>query len=451
MKKNAYSAAILCCFLLPGIRVASAQNPLILDQFTADPSARVFDGRVYVYPSHDLLAGEGRGRAGWFCMADYHVFSSEDLARWTDHGVIVSQNAVPWADSTAYSMWAPDCIRRNGRYYFYFPAMGKNKGAGMGFGMGVGVAVSDSPAGPFRPEPEPIAGVSGIDPNPFIDRDGQAYLYWGGMRGLFVAKLKDSMLELASEPRPIKDLPEGMKEGPYLFERNGVYYFTFPHVSKKTEELAYATGDNPMGPFTYRGVIMDESPTGCWTNHHSIIEYRGQWYLFYHHNDLSPNFDKNRSIRADSLFFNEDGTVRKVIPTFRGVGVTDASRKIQIDRYSAKSAEGASIAFVDTLRKQEGWKAILKTKDAWIRYNSVDFGSRDRTALSMMAASEKGGAVAIRIDSTDGPLVGRIDVPFGADWSLLRSSVSRIPTGVHHLVVMSVGENPVEIDWLSFE
>ncbi len=113
-----------------------AQNPFIMDQFTADPSARVFEGKVYVYPSHDILAGEGRGRPGWFCMEDYHVFSSPNLTDWIDHGVIVSQNKVNWVDSTSYSMWAPDCITKNGKYYFYFPSRPKKGGF---FSIGVAV------------------------------------------------------------------------------------------------------------------------------------------------------------------------------------------------------------------------------------------------------------------------------------------------------------------------
>ena len=356
MKKYAYCASILSWCLLLDINRVSAQNPLILDQFTADPSARVFEGKVYVYPSHDIPCQKGQGFIG-FCMADYHVFSSKNFIDWEDHGVIVSQDKVEWVDSTRYSMWAPDCIFKNGRYYFYFPAISREKSFQKR--QAIGVAVSDKPYGPFKPELKPIDGVYGIDPNPFIDKDGQAYIYWAAGQQLFMAKLKDDMKELASEPQMVKELPAKFKEGPYLFERNGIYYFTFPYVPNTTERLVYAMGDNPMGPFKYTGVIMDESPAGCWTNHHSIIEYKGQWYLFYHHNDLSPDFDKNRSIRADSLFFNEDGTIQKVIPTLRGVGITDAARKIQIDRYSAISKEGASIAYLDTVRKQEGWKTRL--------------------------------------------------------------------------------------------
>ncbi|HSC39519.1 MAG TPA: family 43 glycosylhydrolase, partial [Chitinophagaceae bacterium] len=326
---------------------ALSQNPLIRTMYSADPSARVFGDRVYVFPSHDILASEGKGRPGWFCMEDYHVFSSANLTDWTDHGVIVSQTTVPWVNPEGYNMWAPDCIERNGKYYFYFPT-GARDTVAYGRGFNVGVAVADRPEGPYTPQPTPVKGIRGIDPNVFIDKDGQAYLYWSA-GNIYGAKLKENMLELASDPVILKELPgKGLKEGPYLFERNGIYYMTYPHVENKTERLEYAIGDNPLGPFKVTGVIMDESPTGCWTNHHSLIQFKNQWYLFYHHNDYSPRFDKARSIRADSLFFNADGTIKKVIPTFRGIGVTNASEEIQPDRYSRLSDKGASIAFLDT-------------------------------------------------------------------------------------------------------
>ncbi len=196
----------LLIFQTVAVNQSYAQNPIIRDQFTADPAARVFNGSVYVYPSHDILAKEGKGRPGWFCMEDYHVFSSENLTDWTDHGVIVSQNNVKWVDTTSYSMWAPDCIFRNGKYYFYFPANNKDTTINGRKTFSIGVAISDKPEGPFIPQPEPISGFAGIDPNVFIDKDGQAYLYWA-MGKIFVARLKDNMLELASEPQVVEACP----------------------------------------------------------------------------------------------------------------------------------------------------------------------------------------------------------------------------------------------------
>jgi hypothetical protein len=435
---------LLCTF-----NNTSAQNPFIQNQYTADPTARVFNGKVYVYPSHDILSSKGKGRIGWFCMEDYHVFSSENLTDWTDHGVIVSQNKVKWVDSTTYSMWAPDCIFRNGKYYFYFPAPAKDPIYGRG--STVGVAISDNPYGPFIPQPVPIDKVHGIDPNVFIDKDGQAYLYWSS-RGFNVAKLKENMLELASEvQQPVAFPQTGLIEGPFLFERNGIYYMTYPHVQNKIERLEYATSNNPMGPFTYGGVIMDESPTGCWTNHQSVVNFKNQWYLFYHHNDLSPKFDKNRSVRVDSLFFNNDGTIRKVIPTLRGVGLTSATHKIQIDRYSLISEKGASISFLDSLNTFGGWKTVLSTKAAWIQYNSVDFGKNKLKKATIQAFSKTGGTLHIRLDNINGPVIAKIEIPKGKEWSLGSYALSKYYPGIHNLVVQLLDDSNVEINWVNFK
>lgn len=433
--------------LLSSVNTTLADNPFIMDQFTADPTARVFDDKLYVYPSHDLPPAPGRGRADWFVMEDYHVFSSQNLMDWKDHGVIVDQQHVEWVNPTSYSMWAPDCIARNGKYYFYFPARGKDASAR---GSRVGVAISDTPVGPFKPEAKPIDGVVGIDPNVLIDKDGQAYLLYS-LNRIFIAKLKQNMLELDS-PSAVIELPKvGLIEGPFLFERNGTYYLTYPHVQNKTERLEYATGSSPTGPFKWAGVIMDESPTGCWTNHHSIVEFKGQWYLFYHHNDLSPKFDKNRSIRADYLSFNDDGTIQKVIPTLRGVGIANARSRIQIDRYSAISSQGVSLSFLNDDNKHEGWKVALGQKDAWVQYNRVDFGNAGLKSVKIRGASSTGGPIEVRLEKPDGPLLGRVAVPNGSEWNTITGELEQVPVGVHDLVVRLPQEGNVDVDWISFE
>jgi hypothetical protein len=426
---------------------SSAQNPFIMDQFTADPTARVFNGLVYVYPSHDILAKPGRGRIGWFCMEDYHVFSSSNLTDWTDHGIIVSQYKVNWVDSTSFSMWAPDCIERNGKYYFYFPS---NPKASYGKGFAIGVAIADNPSGPFTPQPDPIKNVHGIDPNVFIDKDGQAYLYYAENK-IYAAKLKENMLELASEPVVIGDLPtKGLVEGPFLFERKGKYYLTYPHVQNKIERLEYAMADNPMGPFKIAGVIMDESPIGCWTNHQSVVEFKNQWYLFYHHNDFSPKFDKSRSIRIDSLFFNEDGTIRKVKPTLRGVGLTPATSEIQVDRYSDLSDSGASIDFLDPLNTFKGWKTILNKPEAWISNNSVVFPIKKFKSVQVKASSLTGGTLQIRLDKSAGTLIAEIKVPGGNSMSIIDASLLNYKDGMHNLFIKLKDNKSVEIDWIKF-
>ena len=440
MNRSSYYPLILITFFLFGADCALAQNPLIMDQFTADPTARVFEGIMYVYPSHDIPASPGKGRANWFVMEDYHVFSSENLTDWTDHGVILTQTDVPWLGRESFDMWAPDCVFRNGKYYFYFPTGGR-----------IGVAVAERPFGPFKPEEQPINGVRGIDPCVLIDKDGTAYLYYS-MNAIFVARLKDNMVELDSPVQKIANLPtEGLVEGPFVFERKGVYYLTYPHEVGGAERLEYATGSSPMGPFEQKGVIMDKSASGCWTNHHSIVEYKGRWYLFYHDRDLSPDFDKNRSIKADYLFFNQDGTIRKVTPTHRGVGISDALREIQIDRYSAVSPEGVSVTFMDPDQKQNGWKAVMRGQNAWVQYNRVDFGDRKLSAVVVNALSSTGGSIEIRIDRIDGPLIAKVEITHNTDWNVARSTLSESPAGIHDLFVILKDKKNVEIDWVKFE
>ncbi len=436
-----------------------AQNPIIRDQFTADPTARVFEGRVYMYPSHDIYPPESQ-RQDWFNMADYHVFSSDNLVDWVDHGKIVDQATVPWVNGAGYSMWAPDCIEKDGKYYFYFPAPFDPR---LGRGNAIGVAISDTPYGPFVPEPMPIEGVGGIDPGLFIDpADGKAYITWAG-GGLRIAKLKDNMTELDGEPQVV-ELPQGggLKEGPFMFERNGKYYYTFPWVvNNTTEALCYSMGDSPMGPFEYKGVIMDEHANGCWTNHHSLVEFKGQWYLFYHRNDYSPHFDKNRSARIEKVFFNEDGTIQKVAPTERGVGISDARKEIQIDRYSALGA-GSSIEFLQRWTNTwAGWKAIMPRAGAWVQYNDVDFGTGVKRAQARILAPN-GGSFKVLTGSPDGPAAAEFTVPAGnPEWMVVEAAVTATPDGVRNIVVQNTSAAPqqegqrarqiqVEIDWIKF-
>ncbi len=417
-----------------------ATNPLIMDQFTADPTARVFEGKIYVYPSHDIPASPGRGRANWFVMEDYHVFSSANLTDWTDHGVILNQTNVPWLNRASFDMWAPDCVFKNGKYYFYFPAGGK-----------IGVAVADKPYGPFKPEEKPLAGAGGIDPGVLLDKDGSAYVFWARGR-ISVAKLKDNMLELDGQPQVITNLPTaGLIEGPFPFARNGIYYLTYPHVQNKIERLEYATSTNPMGPYKQAGVILDEAASGCWTVHQSLVEYKGQWYLFYHDKDLSPNFDKNRAIRADKLFFNEDGTIQKVIPTLRGAGIVDAKGKIQIDRYSAISKEGVAVSFLEATNTFAGWKISLNGKNTWVQFDRVDFGKSGLKSVNLRAASSTGGLIEIHFDKLDGPLLARVEIGINPEWLNINTKLQNTPTGVHNLFVIQNDNNNVDLDWIRFE
>ena len=425
--------------------LAYSQNPVIRDQFTADPTARVFNGKMYLFPSHDIPAPESFPRKDWFCMADYHVFSSSNLTDWTDHGVIVSQDKVDWVNPTSFSMWAPDCIERNGKYYFYFPANVKT-----GRGFGIGVAIADNPEGPYIPQPEPIAKARGIDPSVFIDKDGQAYIYYS-MGRIFVAKLKENMTELDSDPVVVGDLPtKGLVEGPFFFERNGIYYMTYPHVENTVERLEYAMGDNPLGPFKVTGVIMDETPMGTWTNHHSLVQYNDQWYLFYHNSAYSPKFDKNRSVCIDSLSFNDDGTIRKVIPTNRGVGITSAQSAIEIDRFSQVSPAGVTVALIDTMNPFRGWTAEVSGTGSWTSYKAVDFGHKRLKSVRVNASSVTGGIIQIRLDNPAGLLLAEIEIPGNTALSTVDAKLKKYSKGTHNLFVVLKDGNPVNIDWVQF-
>ena len=454
--------------------VGMAQNPVIRDQFSADPTARVFNGKVYLYPSHDIFPPAGQ-RQDWFCMEDYHVFSSENLTNWQDHGVIVTQNKVPWVRPDSYSMWAPDCIEHNGKYYFYFPSSPKNGG-----GFGVGVAVADRPEGPFIPEAEPIKGIFGIDPCVLQASDGNAYIFWGNGR---CAKLKPNMKELADDnPREkvkfgnrevemigvhcLKDLPNRQAEGPFAFEYNGNYYLTYPYVREKTEVLGYAMSKNPMGPYEYKGLIMQEHENGCWTNHHSIVNFKGQWYLFYHHNDFSPRDDKRRSVCIEKLFFNADGTIQEVKPTMRGVGINNATEKIEVDRYSTASSD-VTTQLIDTVNTFRSYEATLPAKGSWLKYDGIDFSSLADGYLIVNAKASDNTEFCIREKSVKGKVLARIKMtvksemtrpgmpPFRRDqsnqWLMQTASLDYSPKGVADLVITNEGDGALSIDWVQFK
>jgi len=465
-----------------------AQNPVIRDQFAADPTARVFNNKVYVYPSHDIVPPAGQ-RQDWFCMADYHVFSSENLTEWTDHGMIISQESVPWGNPEGYSMWAPDCVYKNGKYYFYFPNAPRG-----GRGFGIGVATATTPEGPFKCEAEPIKGVSGIDPCVLIDDDGQAYIYWSGM-GIRGARLKANMLELDGELQEVQfpkregmpemppmkvggqvmeGLPEGFKEGPFAFKRGEWYYLSFPWVrgdtsdgKNPTETLAYAMSKSPLGPWDFKGIIMAEHDNSCWTNHHSLVEYRGQWYLFYHRNHFSPRDDKRRSVCIEKVTFRPDGTIQEVLQTRRGVGINQATERIEVDRYS-QAASGVTTALIDTVNTFRGFSATLPGKGSWLSYADVDFGCISDGYVVVNAKAAENTEFCIREKSATGKVIARFIMtvksetrfpgmpqPFRRDqsnqWLTLTAPLEHTPAGVTSLVITCEGDNGFDVDWLQFK
>ena len=319
----------------------SISKPLVLDQFTADPSAHVFDNKIYIYPSHDIDAGIPFNDNGdHFGMRDYHVFSmndpSDSYAK--DLGKILDINDVPWAKR---QMWAPDIAKKDGKYYFYFPAKDKNDI------FRIGVAIGDSPSGPFLPDSNPIKESYSIDPALF-EEQGDYYMYFGGLWGgqlqkyrdniydakndlrenseyafgPLVAKMSDDMREFSESPREVMILDEN--EVPLLAGDNDRRYFEGPWVHKykdkyylsystgDTHFICYAIGDNPMGPFKYAGRILE--PVVGWTTHHSICEFNKKWYLFYHDSILSGGVTHLRSMKVTEIFYDESGFISTVSP-----------------------------------------------------------------------------------------------------------------------------------------
>jgi hypothetical protein len=313
-------------------------QPLVSHIFTADPSAHVFNGKIYIYPSHDFEAGIKEDDLGsHFGMKDYHVLSMDAIGgKVTDNGIALDIKDVPWAGR---QMWAPDAAYEKGTYYLYFPVKDKTDI------FRIGVATSKSPVGPFKAEAEPIKGSYSIDPCVFKDADGSYYMYFGGIWGgqlqrwnnnkydanaalrkpneeaiqPRVVKLSADMKSFSEEVRNVKIIDANGKtflesnndkrffEAAWMHKYNGKYYFSYS--TGDTHNINYAIGDSPYGPFTYKGMVL--KPVEGWTSHHSIVEIKGKWYLFYHDTQISGKTHL-RNVKVTELKYNSDGTIQTI-------------------------------------------------------------------------------------------------------------------------------------------
>ena len=336
---------------------------LFPSDYMADPAAHAFHDKLFIYPSHDrqcdnVFDDDG----GHFQMRDYHVLSFEDIENGpvTDHGVILDQDQVPWVEK---QMWDSDVVEKDGKYYLIFSAKDYNGE------FHLGVAIADRPEGPFIPQEHPIRGAYSIDPCVFKDEDGSIFCYYGGLWGgqlqwhvplsvrpiqqpdtmpapagyvdighasdkktelwapadvpalnSYVARMTDDVLQFTEAPRPVVILdkdgqplkagdPHRFFEASWMHKYKGKYYFSYS--TGDSHLLCYAIGDNPYGPFTYQGVILE--PVVGWTTHHSIVEFKGQWYLLYHDCVPSNDITHLRSLKVQRLFYNPDGTIQTVI------------------------------------------------------------------------------------------------------------------------------------------
>jgi len=322
-------------------------QPVVSHIYTADPSAHVFNGKIYIYPSHDIENDIPFDDLGsHFAMEDYHILSMNSPLdkKATDHGEALHVKDVPWADK---QMWAPDATEKDGNYYLFFPAKDHD---GI---FRIGVATSLSPAGPFKPQPTPIKKSFSIDPAVFKDDDGSYYMYFGGIWGgqlqrwrtgsfkavgdgpLFhlpgdnetalcakVARLTNDLLEFTEDAKDVVILDENGKpllagdddrrffEASWMHKYNGKYYFSYS--TGDTHYICYAIGDNPYGPFTYAGRILN--PVVGWTSHHSIVDFNGKWYFFYHDSSLSKGVTHLRSVKVTELIHDANGKIKTIDP-----------------------------------------------------------------------------------------------------------------------------------------
>lgn len=316
-------------------------QPIVSHIYTADPSAHVFEGRLYIYPSHDLdHDGPSNDNGDQYAMEDYHVLSMDDVTgECIDHGEALHLKNIPWASK---QLWAPDAAYKNDTYYLFFPARDKE---GI---FRIGVATSPTPAGPFTPEENYIPGSFSIDPAVLVDEDDKAYMYFGGLwggqlekwqTGTFqpdaegpaptdpalgprVAELSDDMLSFKSEPKEISIVDENGEplqasdeerrffEGPWVHKYNGLYYLSYS--TGTTHKIVYAVSENPQGPFVFKGTIL--TPVIGWTTHHSIVQFNDKWYLFYHDCSLSNGVDHKRSVKYTEINYNADGTIQPLNP-----------------------------------------------------------------------------------------------------------------------------------------
>jgi hypothetical protein len=318
-------------------------QPLVSEIYTADPSAHVFNGKIWIYGSHDIDAGIPQDDLGsHFAMRDYQPIEMDGIGGAVKvHPVALDIKDVPWAGR---QMWAPDAAEKNGKYYLYFPVKDKQDV------FRIGAAVGDNPAGPFKAQPEAMKNSFSMDPAVFKDTDGKYYMYFGGLWGgqlqrwksgeykaddeaqppddqpallPFVARMANDMVEFAEKPKAVKIVDENGKlllsgdhdrrffEASWVHKYKGNYYFSYS--TGDTHYIAYAMGKSPYGPFTYKGRILE--PVLGWTNHHSIVEVGGKWYLFYHDSQVSNGDTHLRNIKQPvELTYNEDGTIQTIDP-----------------------------------------------------------------------------------------------------------------------------------------
>jgi arabinoxylan arabinofuranohydrolase len=447
-KKNSWLRVgiILILFLSHATVIAQTPNPFIRNIYTADPSTHMWsDGRLYVYPSHDIDPPQGCD-----LMDKYHVFSTDDMVHWTDHGEILKAADVSWGRSEGGFMWAPDCAYKNGMYYLYFPHP-TGSGDQWDSTWKIGVATSTEPAANFQVQGYIEGLKSMIDPCVYVDDDGQAYLYYGGGGKCEGGKLKGNMIEVDGTMKSMEGLQD-FHEGTWVHKYNGKYYLSYAdNYGPGGNQLRYAVSNNPLGPWTSKGVYVKS--TGSPTNHGSIIEYKGQSYAFYHNSVLSGN-PWLRSICVDSLFYNGDGTIQMIeqtrehgIPFSEQASVIpgtieaeDYDRGGQGKAYSDSEAVNNGNAYrddegVDVEMNSPGNYNIGWTNGGeWLEYTVNVTETSFYTIKTVAASPNNKTSVRFKLDGND--ITGSVIIPNSGGWQTYKTTLTTqvsLDAGIHIL------------------
>ena len=424
--------------------ISQAANPIITSIYTADPSARVWaDGRLYLYASHDMDPPRGCDY-----MDRYHVFSTDNMVDWRDEGEILRASQVPWGRKEGGFMWAPDCAYRNGTYYFYFPHPSETRWNDT---WKIGVATSSKPASDFKVTGyiDGLGGFAMIDPALFMDDDGQAYIYFGGGSHCAGAKLKANMTELDGAVQPMVGL-EDFHEASWVFKRNGIYYLSYADNHQKNNQMRYAISTNALGPWTYKGIYLE--PTDCDTTHGSIVEYKGQWYQFYHNCSISGRGNL-RSVCVDKLNFNDDGTIQMIVQTKEGppaVGSVMAP-----DTNAVKYVVGGAVmengAQVEDDDAAAGGKSVRKLhlENASIQFNQVGGSRGGRTAVTIHYATAENAKLKLFVNGED---YSFLNTPATGGWDKYTGQANlTVPFGAGNTNTIQLvgGHGGVNVDYIT--
>ncbi len=432
-------------FYLSSSAASRAANPFITSIYTADPSAHVWaDGRLYVYPSRDMDPPRGCD-----LMDHYHVFSTADMVNWQDEGEILNASQVPWGRKEGGFMWAPDCAYRNGTYYYYFPHPSDTRWNDT---WKIGVATSSKPASDFKSAGyiEGLGGFAMIDPAVFMDTDGQAYIYFGGGAHCAGAKLKDDMTELDGPVLSMTNLVD-FHEATWVFKRNGIYYLTYADNHPQLNRMQYATSLHALGPWTSKGVYLDV--TDCDTTHGSVVEYKGQWYQFYHNCSISGRGNL-RSMCVDKLDFDADGNIKMVIQTETGVpSVGPAPEPNPNERkYEAETAALGNGATIADDSAASGGEVVqhLHLANSFLQFNGVDGGANGgRATVSIHYSSQDKGKLRLSVNGTDYSFLNTLATGGWSNYSGNTFFTVPLRPGGANTIRLSGGHGAVNVDYIT--